>query len=69
VSLYPSLGKMGIDSTTDYCWMKLGLAKKFPGAPQEKTLQEKTLRRLLAPVPFACEKRSHDLPAKTGLGQ
>jgi len=41
VSLYPSLGKMGIDSTTDYCWMKLGLAKKFPGA-----LQEKTLRRL-----------------------
>jgi hypothetical protein len=55
VSLYPSLGKMGIDSTTDYCWMKLGLAKKFPGA-----LQEKTLRRLLAP--FSCEKRSHDLP-------
>jgi hypothetical protein len=46
---------MGIDSTTDYCWMKLGLAKKFPGA-----LQEKTLRRLLAP--FSCEKRSHDLP-------
>ena len=37
-SLYPSLGKMGIDSTTDYCWMKLRMANQFPETPYADVL-------------------------------
>lgn len=38
VSLYPMLSKMGIDSHTDYCWMKLGMAKQFPETPYADVL-------------------------------
>ena len=28
--IYPLLAKLGVDSHTDYCWMKLRMATAFP---------------------------------------
>eukprot|EP01052_Picozoa_sp_SAG31_P043399 SAG31_NODE_7215_length_1753_cov_1.231560_2_plen_400_part_01 len=34
--IYPLLDRLGVDSHTDYCWMKLRMAQQFPETPYDE---------------------------------